>query len=426
MSDKRSMIIRELEEIGSIKKGNFNLKNGAISKYYFDMRLIISKPDLVTRIGDLIYSEMGNFDIICAIPHGGTPIACYISTKYNKPLIYVRDKIKSYGTMKQIEGKYEKTDRCVIIDDVMTTGKSIIDVNNILKTEVNVVQCNIIIDRQECYTELPIPVKSLFTKTDYIRYQLNEITISKKNNLIFSADISCPIKLLQLIKKIGDRIIICKLHLDCIEFSLSSMNYNNFKSIMIQLSVEKNFLIMEDRKFVDISSIVMKQFKTLSSWVDLVTVHGSVNQEVLKKLNGIVIVSNMSNNNWNFDKQSLCYGFLEHERIVGFVTQYDLFSKQNRIKNNSQKNELFDLCSSNSDFEKYLNDHRHLERRIFQMTPGISLNSKKEGDQNYKSPDKLDTDFMIVGRAVYYADDPIVEIEKLCNNSNQVWSYEVD
>ena len=97
---------------------------------------------------------------------------------------------------------------------------------------------------------------------------------------------------------------------------------------MIQLSVEKNFLIMEDRKFVDISSIVMKQFKTLSSWVDLVTVHGSVNQEVLKKLNGIVIVSNMSNNNWNFDKQSLCYGFLEHERVVGFVTQYDLFSKQ--------------------------------------------------------------------------------------------------
>ena len=61
MSDERSKIIRELEEIGSIKKGNFNLKNGAISKYYFDMRLIISKPDLVTRIGNLIYSEMGNF-----------------------------------------------------------------------------------------------------------------------------------------------------------------------------------------------------------------------------------------------------------------------------------------------------------------------------------------------------------------------------
>ena len=77
-------MIKELIESNCIKIGTFNLKNGDISKYYFDMKNIISYPKLLSAIGDKIYEKSNDFDIICGIPYGGLPIATYISTKYNK------------------------------------------------------------------------------------------------------------------------------------------------------------------------------------------------------------------------------------------------------------------------------------------------------------------------------------------------------
>ena len=96
-------MIEELLLANCIKIGNWKLKNGDISKYYFDIKNIISTPSLLCKIGDELYKTLGDFDIICGIPYGGLPIATYISTKYNKPLIYLRDKAKQYGTGKLIE-----------------------------------------------------------------------------------------------------------------------------------------------------------------------------------------------------------------------------------------------------------------------------------------------------------------------------------
>ena len=92
---------------------------------------------------------LNDFDIICGIPYGALPIATYISIKYNKPLIYIRDKKKTYGTEKLIEGSYNKNDRCVIIDDVITTGFSLENEINKLKNVVNIVDVSVIINRQQ-------------------------------------------------------------------------------------------------------------------------------------------------------------------------------------------------------------------------------------------------------------------------------------
>ena len=54
-------------------------------------------------------------------------------------MIYIRDKAKQYGTGKLIEGTYKKTDRCVIIDDVITSGKSVEEALVVLKDEVTIV-----------------------------------------------------------------------------------------------------------------------------------------------------------------------------------------------------------------------------------------------------------------------------------------------
>ena len=99
---------QELIKYNCVIEGDFILKNGEFSDRYYDIKNIISTPSLLRKVGDELYSKLNDFDIICGIPYGGLPIATYISTKYNKPMIYIRDKPKTYGTRNLIEGEYKK------------------------------------------------------------------------------------------------------------------------------------------------------------------------------------------------------------------------------------------------------------------------------------------------------------------------------
>ena len=294
----KDTIIKELFKTNCIKLGNFTLKSGEVSKYYYDMKNIISNPSLLKQIGDELYNLLDDFDIICGIPYGALPIATYISTQYNKPLIYIRDKQKEYGTQKMIEGEYKKEDRCVIIDDVITSGRSLEEEIEKLKDKVTIVDVAVIMNRQQ-NPQCSMKFKSLLYKNDITKYLLQSISESKKSKLIFSADISNCQKIIEIIEKIGKHIVACKIHSDMID------NFETYIPELIELSIKHNFLIMEDRKFNDISYIVNMQYKKFRNWVDLVTVHSLVTNDVLSVLSGCLIVANMSNNNYNFKEKAL-------------------------------------------------------------------------------------------------------------------------
>lgn len=142
-------MIEELIAANCIKQGEFTLKSGETSNCYFDMKNLISYPQTLKKLGDALYEKLGDFDIVCGIPYGGLPIAMYISTRYNKPLIYIRDKVKQYGTQNRIEGEFKKTDRCVVIDDVLTTGGSLQEALDFLHDKVQIVKCGVILDREQ-------------------------------------------------------------------------------------------------------------------------------------------------------------------------------------------------------------------------------------------------------------------------------------
>ena len=144
-------LYQKLIECNCLKRGEFKLKNGQVSEYYFDIKNVISYPSLLRYIGTQLLNILDEFDIICGIPYGALPIATYISTTYNKPLIYIRDKKKEYGTQKLIEGEHKKSDRCVIIDDVLTTGGSLEKDYNLLKEYVNVVDTAVVVNRNNNY-----------------------------------------------------------------------------------------------------------------------------------------------------------------------------------------------------------------------------------------------------------------------------------
>ena len=363
-------MISELFQSNCIKLGKFTLKNGDISKYYFDMKNLISNPSLLKTIGDELYNILDDFDIICGVPYGALPIATYISTKYNKPLIYVRDKVKQYGTQKLIEGEFNINDRCVIIDDVITSGNSLNSSIDVLKDKVNIVDVAVVLNRQQ-NPICSLPFKSLLYKNDITRYLLKNINHTKKSNLIFSADLQNTTEILNILDLVGEHIVACKIHYDIIH----DIN-DDFIFQLIDKSIKFNFLIMEDRKFNDISYIVNKQYEKYRNWVDLITVHSLVSNDVVSALSGVLLVANMSNNNYDFTDKALELANNNHNSVIGFITQ-------KYIKFNNM------VC----------------------MTPGISINQNTIDDQRYNTHNNVDTDYIIVGRAIYQTDkDNIISV----------------
>lgn len=364
-------MIEELTNTGCIKHGKFKLKSGEISKYYFDMKGIISYPKLMKEIGDKMYKLIGSeCDLLCGVPMGALPICSYISTKYDIPMIMVRDVVKDYGTSKQIEGKYEKKDKCVIIEDVITTGGSVNKVIELLKDKVDIVGVVVILDRQEGY-QCNVPVKSVLCKTDIIKHRLTKLIKQKESRLCFSADLDDKDKLIKILKDIGDKIVICKIHYDFYDDENKEL-----KDKLVELSIEKDFLLMEDRKFVDISYTVEKQYRKYAKWIDLITVMGNVHSEVVSKLSGVILIGNMSNNKHDYMETTKEIANTYPERIVGLVTQY-------RIDLNG----------------------------LINMTPGINKETCSVGDQNYRTIKDVDTDIVIVGRGIYNSDDYISSAE---------------
>ena len=134
---------------------------------------------------------------------------------------------------------------------------------------------------------------------------------------------------------------------------------------------------MEDRKFVDISYIIDKQYAKFSNWAELVTVHGSVTETAISNMSGVLLVATMSNNNYNLTEQSLTVAKANPNSVVGFITQ-------ERIKHKDL------VC----------------------MTPGIALANMQINDQRYKKPQDVDTDYIIVGRALYNSENIENEIKK--------------
>lgn len=139
-----------------IKFGEFTLASGKKSSYYVDLRLVPSYPHefrkMIKYLENEIIQDIGldKFDSIVSVPTGGLVIASALAIETVKPLIYVRSKPKDYGTSKSVEGKIQDDMKVVMIDDVATTGGSVVNAIKSLK-EVNVTikDAYVIVNRME-------------------------------------------------------------------------------------------------------------------------------------------------------------------------------------------------------------------------------------------------------------------------------------
>ena len=148
----KKQLIAELYKAGVFKKGKFKLKSGRISNYYIDMRILVSYPELLGEVAKAYAKVLKGlkFKRLAAVPYAALPIVSAISIVGNYPFIYTRKEKKDYGTKKLIEGEYKKRERVVVVDDVITTGASKLEVIEPLEKEGLVIKDIVVfVDREE-------------------------------------------------------------------------------------------------------------------------------------------------------------------------------------------------------------------------------------------------------------------------------------
>jgi orotate phosphoribosyltransferase len=109
----------------------FTWTSGKKSPIYCDNRQLISYPEVRSQIVEyfieLIKSDFSNVDLIAGTATAGIPWAALIAQKLSLPMVYIRSKPKGHGLKSAIEGKIEVGQKTLIIEDLISTGKSSIE-----------------------------------------------------------------------------------------------------------------------------------------------------------------------------------------------------------------------------------------------------------------------------------------------------------
>jgi uridine monophosphate synthetase len=122
-------LILQLYDIGCIQFGKFVQASGAVFPYYIDLRTIISHPQVFEQVL-IAYTNILKdlkFDRIAGIPYGSLPTATGLGLRLNHPLVFPRKEVKAHGTRRLIEGQFCEGDTVVVIDDILITGKSVLE-----------------------------------------------------------------------------------------------------------------------------------------------------------------------------------------------------------------------------------------------------------------------------------------------------------
>lgn len=433
MESKKEFFL-ECYKLGIIKFGRFTLKSEIESPFYVDLRPLASDPKILKKLANYLLEmlPLDNFDIICGVPYAALPMATAMSLESYIPLIIKRKEAKAYGTKKLIEGIYEKGQNCLLVEDVITSGKSLVETIEEVENEgIKVSDIVVVLDREqggkEKLEEKGYKVHSLFNisevvgilrEVNYIddeevaRIQdfvngnqvvfeekkrlsyeqkletaehsfakkILEIAIEKRSNLIASADFITTKELLDFADIVGPHIVALKTHIDI----LNDFDADETILPLKDLATKHNFLLMEDRKFADIGNTQQLQFSygtyKISNWADLITSHvigGSKSLDCFVNV-GVVAILGMSSEGTLTDshyREEALKVIENHPSIIGCVAQ----------------NEVSD--------------------QLLLFTPGVNLGtSGDDKGQQYNSPEHVirnyGTDFIIVGRGIYKADEP--------------------
>ena len=157
----------------AIKRGDFTLSSGKKSTYYLDLKLAYTKPEVLHEIVLGLNEKIKGheFDRVAGMELGAVPLTVALSLSTGIPFVIIRKAKKGHGADKRIEGEILKRDEILLIEDVVTTGGSLVSAVDALRDSGG--ECTsavTVIDRldgaQETLQKVNIDLQSLLTIKD--------------------------------------------------------------------------------------------------------------------------------------------------------------------------------------------------------------------------------------------------------------------
>jgi len=142
-------LIEKLKDCEAIKFGRFVLTSGAISDYYIDIKKASTKPKLLENIAEMMAEYTEGYDYIAGMELGAVPLIVALSLKTKIPYVIVRKEKKEHGTQNLIEGDEISNKKVLIIEDVTTSGGSVVKTINIIRENKGLVdEVLVVVDRE--------------------------------------------------------------------------------------------------------------------------------------------------------------------------------------------------------------------------------------------------------------------------------------
>jgi len=152
MDKDQKQLIALLKANKVIQFGKFILSSGIESDYYVDMKKAITDPKILLCVSKIIVDKIKDekIDRIAGPALGAVPIATAVSLHSGIPMLMIRKSKKGYGTSKQVEGELQENDKVIVVDDVTTTGNSLIKaIEAVFDNGGNISRAFVVVDREE-------------------------------------------------------------------------------------------------------------------------------------------------------------------------------------------------------------------------------------------------------------------------------------
>ncbi|NUC71043.1 orotate phosphoribosyltransferase [Haloterrigena sp. SYSU A558-1] len=169
-------LIAALRDAEAVKFGEFELSHGGTSEYYVDKYLFETDPDCLEAVAEAFADRLAADDKLGGVALGGVPLAAATSVAAGVPYVIARKQRKEYGTGNLIEGRLEDGEEVVVVEDIVTTGTSLVEaVEALREAGATVERALVVVDREEggreTVEEAGVEMEALVTASDLLDSQ---------------------------------------------------------------------------------------------------------------------------------------------------------------------------------------------------------------------------------------------------------------